>query len=207
MPEPSENANQGSAAGLSRRVQWDALAAIIASFIGFLALLVAGYTAYIQRYTANIQAEQVRAQVWPNLIAGNDDNDLSLIVYSKGVGPAIVRSAQIWVDGKPQTDWRHALDALGMKHPITFSQSTINPAVVSPGENVRIIKFDDKDVYRQFRAAAVSKHMAIAICYCSTLGECWQYRDAHLVGFKQGPLQVTPIKQCPRLPRAEVFNN
>lgn len=205
MPDPSEN--HENPVRRDRRVEWDALAAIIASFIGFLALLVAGYTAYIQSYTANIQAEQVRAQVWPNLIAGNDDNDLSLIVYSKGVGPAIVRSAQIWVDGKPQPDWRHALDALGMKHPLTFSQSTINPAVVSPGENVRIIKFEDKDVYRQFRTAAIAKHMAIAICYCSTLGECWNYRDAHLVGFKQGPLHMTPVKQCPRLPPSEVFNN
>jgi len=179
---------------------WNALSAIIASLIGLLALCVSGYTAYIQR-------EQVRAEVWPNLIAGNDDNDLSLIVYSKGVGPAIVRSAQIWVEGKPQSDWHHVLDALGMKRPITFSESTINPDVVSPGENVRIIKFEDKDIYRQFRSAAVAKHMAIAICYCSTLGECWQYRDAHLVGFKEGPLQMAPVNQCPRLHPAEVFNN
>jgi hypothetical protein len=198
MSEPLPPSDESASARGGRN--WNALSAIIAALIGLLALCVSGYTAYIQR-------EQVRAQVWPDLIAGNDDNDLSLIVYSKGVGPAIVRNAQIWVDGKPQTDWTHALDALGMKHPITFSQSTINPAVVSAGENVRIIKFEDKAVYRQFRAAAVARHMAIAICYCSTLGECWNYRDAHLVGFKRGPLQVTSVGRCPRLPPSEVFNN
>ncbi|HEX6559516.1 MAG TPA: hypothetical protein VF021_08635 [Longimicrobiales bacterium] len=199
MTEPLPPSD-GSVSAPARGRNWNALSAIIASLIGLLALCVSGYTAYIQR-------EQVRAQVWPNLIAGNDDNDLSLIVYSKGVGPAIVRSAQIWVDGKAQSDWHHVLDALGMKRPVTFSESTINPDVVSPGENVRIIKFEDKDLYRQFRAAAVAKHMAIAICYCSTLGECWNYRDAHLVGFKQGPLEVKPVDQCPRLPASEVFNN
>ena len=203
----ANSASNGPASPARRQVRWDAIAAIIAALVGFLALLVAAYTAYVQRYTANIQAQQVRAQVWPNLIAGNDDNDQSLIVYSKGVGPAIVRTAQIWVNGKPQPDWHHALDALGMKHPLSFSQSTINPAVVSPGENVRIIKFADKDAYQQFRIAAIARHMSIAICYCSTLGECWSYRDAHLVGFKQGPLGVTPVAQCPRLPPSEVFNN
>jgi len=189
------------------RRNWDALAAIIASFIGFLALLVAGYTAYIQRYTADIQAEQVRAQVWPSLIAGNDDDQLGIMLYNKGVGPAIVRSAQIWVDGKPQPDWRHVLDALGLQHHFTYSQATINPTVMSPGDTVPAIKFADKEVYQRFRAAALRQHMTIAICYCSTLGECWRYRDEHLVGYKEGVVQTTPLAHCPRLPPAEVFNN
>jgi hypothetical protein len=40
-----------------RRRDWDAFAAVIASFIGFLALAVSAYTAYVQR-------QQLRAQVW-----------------------------------------------------------------------------------------------------------------------------------------------
>jgi hypothetical protein len=198
--------SKGSDSPRSRR-NWDALAAIIASFIGFLALLVAGYTAYIQRYTADIQAEQVRAQVWPNLIAGNDDDQFSIMVYNKGVGPAIVRSAQVWVNGKPQPDWRHVLDALGLEHHFTYSQATINPTVMSAGDTVPAIKFKDKDVYQRFRAAALRRHLTIAICYCSTLGECWRYRDEHLVGFKEGVVQTTQLAQCPRLPASEVFNN
>jgi hypothetical protein len=179
---------------------WDAVSAVIAALIGLLALCVSGYTAYIQR-------QQVRAQVWPSLIAGNDDNQFSIMVYNKGVGPAIVRSAQIRVDGKPQPDWRHVLDALGLEHHFTYSQATINPTVMSPGETVPAIKFEDKDVYQRFRAAAIRQHVTIAICYCSTLGECWRYRDEHLVGYKEGVVQTTPLAHCPRLPSAEVFNN
>src|SRR5579885_592662 len=129
----SENANHSNPARGSRSVEWDALAAIIAALIGLLSLIVAGYTAYVQHYTANIQAEQVRAQVWPWLVAGNDDNALTVDVYNKGVGPAIVRSAQIFVDGKPQPDWMHVLRALGAV-PHRYSQASLNQNVLSPGE-------------------------------------------------------------------------
>lgn len=192
---------------LRREIGWDAVAAIIASLVGFLALLVAGYTAYIQRYTANIQMEQVRAQVWPWLEAGNNDSNNSVEVYNKGVGPAIVRSAQVWVDGKSQTDWNHVLNALGVARPVTYSESTIYPAVVSAGETIPVIKFAKDDAYRQFRTAAIQKHLTVAICYCSSLGECWRYRDEHLVGYKHGTLKVDPVAQCPRLSPSDIFNN
>ncbi|MER3546616.1 MAG: hypothetical protein C4338_03035 [Rhodanobacteraceae bacterium] len=69
------------------------------------------------------------------------------------------------------------------------------------------IKFADKDVYQRFRAAAIKQHLAIAICYCSTLGECWRYQDNHLVGYKEGVMQNRPIGKCPRLAPTEIFNN
>ena len=195
-----ESASAPAVKRLGREIRWDAAAAIVASLVGLLALLVAGYTAYIQR-------QQVRAQVWPWLLAGNNDNQNSVEVYNKGVGPAIVRSARIWVDGKSQPDWNHVLDALGVAKPRAYSESTIYPNVLSSGETVSIIKFIEKDAYQRFRAAAIQKHMTIEICFCSTLGECWRYRDNHLVGYKEGMVQVKPVEECPRLPPSEVFNN
>ena len=182
------------------------MAAIIASLVGFLALLVAGYTAYIQRYTAEIQTKQVQAQVWPWLVAGNNDNERSIEVLNKGVGPAIVRSAQVFVDGKPQPDWQHVLEALGTV-PHRYSQSTLNPNVLTPGEKVPVIQFADKDDYERFRTAAVTHLTLINICYCSTLGECWMYSDEHAVGYKSLAQLVTPVDQCPKLPDNVIFNN
>ena len=191
---------------LRREIKWDAVAAIIASLVGFLALLVAGYTAYVERYTAEIQNKQVQAQVWPWLEAGNYDDKHSIEVVNKGVGPAIVRNAQIFVDGKPQRDWHHVLEALGTVSQ-GFSQMTLNPNVLAPGEKVAVIRFKDKDDYARFRAAAVAHLTLINICYCSTLGDCWRYSDRHLVGFKSLARLVTPVAQCPKLPRDSVFIN
>lgn len=191
---------------LRREIRWDAVAAIIASLVGFLALLIAGYTAYIQRYTAEIQTKQVQAQVWPWLVAGNNDNELSVEVLNKGVGPAIVRSAQVFVDGKPQPDWQHVLKALGTV-PRQYSQATLNPNVLTPDEKVPVIQFADKDDYKRFRAAAVTHLTLVDICYCSTLGECWMYSDKHAVGYKSLAQLVTPADQCPKLPDNVIFNN
>lgn len=199
-PEGSPNASAKSG------VRWDAMAAVIAALIGLLSLIVAGYTAYVQRYTANIQREQVRAQVWPRIGIGNDDNNQSIMLYSKGVGPAIIRSAQVFVDGHPQPDWAHVLEALGLPAH-GFSQSDLNRNVLSPGEQVPIIHIRDRDSYDRFKSAAESRLTLVKVCYCSTLGECWMYSDHHVVGYKSLAQLVKPIDRCPKLPDSVVFRN
>ena len=181
-----------------RRRDWDGVAAVIAAMVGLLALGVSGYTAYIQH-------QQVRAQVWPYVEAGNDDGNQSIYVYNKGVGPAIVRSAQVFIDAKPQPDWAHVLTALGLP-PHDYQQSTLNPDVISPGEQVRIIGIKDEDRWKTFRSGAVAR-MTMDICFCSTLDECWMYHDQHPVGYKSTAQLVHPVDRCPSLPDAEVFNN
>ena len=201
MPEPQRDE---SAPGLAdkrprREIRYDAVAAVIAALVGMLALLVAGYTAYIQR-------QQVRAQVWPWLVAGNNDNERSIEILNKGVGPAIVRSAQVFVDGKPQPDWQHVLKALGTV-PHSYSQSTLNPNVLTPGEKVPAIQFADEDDYKRFKSAAVQRLTLVNICYCSTLYECWMYSDKHAVGYKSLAQLVKPIDRCQKLPDNAIFNN
>jgi hypothetical protein len=198
MVELPHNSDESQVAVARVGIRWDAFAAIVASLVGLLALCVSAYTAYIQH-------QQVRAQVWPYLEAGNDDGNQSIYVYNKGVGPAVVESAQVFIDGKPRTDWAQVLTALGMS-PHDYVQSTLNPDVISPGEQVRVIRIPDKDRWLAFRGAAVAR-MTLDICYCSTLDECWMYHDRHPVGYKSTAQLVRPVDRCPRLPDAEVFNN
>jgi hypothetical protein len=180
----------------ARSRNWDGVAAILAALIGFLALVVSGYTAYIQR-------QQVRAQVWPYLILTNYDDKRSLDVFNKGVGPAIVRTARVRVDGKAQPDWRHVLDALGVPaQPHTFNLSTIHVAVLSPNDEHAMIAFEDDATYRAFRDAAVTR-MQTELCYCSTLGECWAYGDSV---FGNAP-NLKPVSECPALPPGEEFQD
>ncbi|MCE5232488.1 MAG: hypothetical protein ABFC67_13460 [Mizugakiibacter sp.] len=199
MAAPTPPAEPAAPRAREGRRNWDALAAVVAALIGFLALVVSGYTAYIQR-------QQVRAQVWPFLVVGNDDLAQSVLVYNKGVGPAIVRTAQIWIDGKPRPDWQHVLDALGVAEPRRFIQSTLNPNVLTPGSELQMIRFPDKEVWQHFRTQALHR-MSMAVCFCSTLDECWMYSDRHPVGYKAPTLLVQPVDRCPRLPVAEIFNN
>ena len=66
-----------------KRTESNAVAAVIAALIGLLALGVSGYTAMLQR-------EQVRAEVWPYLQPGItiEQGSMATGLENKGVGPA-----------------------------------------------------------------------------------------------------------------------
>lgn len=144
MPESPIPPDESQMTGAQPGVRWDALAAIIASLVGLLALIVAGYTAYIQR-------QQVRAQVWPHLDIGQSTFPPSIYVVNQGVGPAIVRSVEVLVDGKPQPDWDHVFAAEGMKGEIDTQGPAINGNVLAPGSMKSWVNFEfTRDQYQSF---------------------------------------------------------
>lgn len=163
---------------------WDAVTALIAALIGVLALLVSGYTAYIQR-------QQVRAQVWPRLLLANFTSEGAMKMLNKGVGPAIVRSVEVAVDGRPQRDWKEVVAALGLP-PSPLRTSTIGDYVISANEEVPVVVFADAGRFREFRDASRA-HLTIDVCYCSTLDDCWTYRDR----MDDARPAVAPVGSCP----------
>jgi hypothetical protein len=171
-----------------------AAAAVVATLVGLLALLVSGYTAYIQR-------QQVRAQVWPYLLVSNDDPKQAIEVLNKGVGPALVRSVQVWIDGKPQRTWDGVLTTLGIP-PHGYQDSTLNGNVLSAGEQVTWIRIADAPRFLRFRDAYRTR-MGTEICFCSTLGDCWIYSHRK----PAAKPEQHDVAQCPALPRSEVFND
>jgi hypothetical protein len=174
-----------------REIRWDAAAAIIASLVGLLALVVAGYTAYIQR-------QQVSAQVWPYLIGGNSGNNTELVWMNKGVGPAIVKSVEVTIGGQPQRDWKMVLDTLGIRS-AAYHQSFLNGNVVSPGETIHWIRFAQRRDYDEFMHLEQRPDFRVTICYCSTLGDCWR------TGFGAAPRQ--PVDRCPAVPESRQFHD
>src|SRR5262249_24941854 len=85
------------------RIRYDAA---VATFIALFAVGVAGYTAYIQR-------QQVRAQVWPVLeLVTSNEPALQIAVSNKGVGPALIRNVVVTTDGKVATKWREVMENL-----------------------------------------------------------------------------------------------
>jgi len=172
---------------------WNAFAAIVASLIGLMALVVSGYTAYVQR-------QQVRAQVWPYLMIGYADVERARIVFNKGVGPALIRSVQVLVDGKPQPDWTHVMTALGLSDKISLQQSTLANNVLSANEKLDILIVADEESYRAFREQSVHR-ASTRICYCSTLEDCWMYDDHR----QPDEPRTQPIDRCPELPSGQAF--
>jgi len=168
------------------------LGTVIAALVGFLALLVSAYTAYIQR-------QQTRAQVWPRLLTGARPQERLLAIYNKGIGPALVRSVQVYVDGKPQPDWAHVTAAMGLKLSERPKNSTIGFVVMAPGEELHLLRFATDADFAQ--AMAAPKQPEIHICYCSVLNDCWVMNDQ-----EEAPaMRVREVGSCPVDPAVD-FN-
>ena len=150
----------------ARRVDWSAVAAIVATLVGLLALAVSAYTADLQR-------KQVRAQVWPRLVLAWSGVRHEFIVMNKGVGPALVGSVRFYVDGVARRDWKAVSKAL-IGEPFAagqYSQSTISEWIVAPGEQLTVLQVSDDALWQRFRSEM--PRLRGRICFCSTLKECW----------------------------------
>lgn len=192
--ENGESVIDDAGSATPRQRNWDSVTALIAAMIGVLALLVSGYTAYIQR-------QQVRAEVWPTLLIGFYDPEFAVGVHNKGVGPAIVGSIQVWVDGQPARNWNAILQALGLPAE-GIGISTLDKTVISPGERVLAIRMADAASYQAFRDK-LSSRLNTEVCYCSTLGECWLYSDRTAT---RKP-RLSAIGQCPVVPDGQAFED
>jgi hypothetical protein len=169
--------------------------AIIATFVGFLALCVSGYTAYMQR-------QQVRAAVWPILeFDSSNAPDIHFTLANKGVGPAIIRHVIVRVDGTPVRNWKEALEKLLGPGEHLFSESDMNGRVLASNESMTVFTARDANnnplVFDKANPLWVTMNrerfrLTSEICYCSTLGECWTLRGGGLT-----PGTTTETRHCP----------
>jgi hypothetical protein len=168
--------------------------AFIATFVGFLALCVSGYTAYVQR-------QQVRAAVWPILQFDSSNGPIRFTLANKGVGPAIIRHVIVKVDGQPVKNWIEVLDKLLGPQKHRYSESDMNGHVFAAGESTIVFTPQDSNgndiVFDRSNPLWIQMNkdrfrVTVEICYSSTLGECWTLRAGGLT-----PGTTIETRRCP----------
>ena len=125
-------------------------------------------------YQAKLSRDQARAAVWPYLISGNSgENGYSRIVQNVGLGPAIIGSFEILVDGKPMHSWKEVADSLHVPIGFKGSRSTTfrRGLVVPVGANIHLIELPDSADIALMRSHL--DHLRSFICYCSLYDDCW----------------------------------
>src|SRR5690625_446630 len=118
---------------MNKSSRTDRLAAFVAALVGMLALLVAAYTAWIQR-------QQVRAEVWPSLLWMTMDSESRYVWMNKGMGAALVNSVEVMVDDLPVSSWNDVFHALQFE-PAESGTSTLADNVLAPGETLPWLVF------------------------------------------------------------------
>lgn len=165
-------------------------------FVAVAAVVVSALTAGTLVYQTRVIGDQFSATIWPYLSVGTTyDNDGEMIyVINDGVGPALIRSAQLYVDGRPvrawndyeqvlaedpaiRTLWRRTLAVALTRsnvHP-TISASSIGPSsTLRPGETRTLFKVV---FVSNVPPRVLTKHaLTLDLCYCSLNGSCWSLR-------------------------------
>lgn len=174
-----------------RKRDWASYSAVIATLVGLLALCVSAYTAMLQQ-------QQVRAQVWPRLQLMSSGSLQEVLVMNKGVGPAVIQSVRVSVGGVVQRDWKMLQQTLGVT-PAEYVQSTVNGTVISGGERYVMANFPDREVWMRIRPQL--QLLQRRMCYCSTLEECWVVETT-----PNGANEYRSVDRCERN-EAEEFND
>ena len=148
----------------------DRIMSVSAIVAAIAAVLVAAYEARINR-------EYQRISVWPriqqsNSFAGADT--YQRIVSNVGVGPALIRSVQVNVDGVARRNWSDVIHALIGKPAPGHIYSALHAGyVVLPNKDMTVLKIPPGEDAQKFWEQTQTPRLSIRICYSSLFDECW----------------------------------
>src|SRR3954451_4974269 len=83
-----------------------------------MALGISALALAVGAYQTRLMQTQARASVWPYLVSGFNYADFGerqgfeLHIQNNGVGPAIVQSTVVTLDGKPVKHWNDVINAV-----------------------------------------------------------------------------------------------
>ncbi|HEY4442198.1 MAG TPA: hypothetical protein VGN14_17190 [Candidatus Elarobacter sp.] len=171
--------------------------------IALCALLVSACATAASFWQTHVVAQQLSSQVWPFLTISTtyDVDSVAVDISNDGLGPAIVRSAELTIDGTPYADPLKAVLHLVSvpKHVrrISATYSGISPgSVIRVGGNVRFFRIVAPWFAQQY--AQRSERVDLRLCYCSLLGNCWRIAARQT----EDPI---PVSRCPSLGAAQLL--
>ena len=169
---------------------WQTILSVVGIFIAVLAL-----------YAALTESEAIRKQtsaaVWPYIQVTVTDYDVgedagfTLTFTNTGVGPALIRSVRVMVNGQAMSDWAQVVEYLGGTLDKHVGRTTISNRVLSPGHKINLVSVTEPGLARQFQAVVEDPKTAITFCYCSIFDDCW------LADSRAQVLDPEPVETCP----------
>lgn len=181
-------------------------------FIAIGALLVSAASALALIYQTRVVADQYAATVWPYLDISTSygRQGEKLVVNNDGMGPAIVRSARLFIDGKPISGWDGFFDTILREPDINayfrhvtakikagqVFKGSITTASFGPGETIRpgdAVTLLDIEVPNAPIRALEKHRISLALCYCSINKSCWMLQAIQQSFAGSEP---QPVSQC-----------
>jgi hypothetical protein len=159
-----------------KRLRFDLLIAVSALLISTIAALASVYQTRVIR-------EQLSATVWPYLSFDRtfSPQAVTLSLTNYGIGPALVRSASVELNGKQVPSWDEVIaeyarvaHQMNVKGVTRISDANLDGSVVlSAGVTRRLLEVQAAGA-TMHAVRRVAGGVALTVCYCSLLGQCWQ---------------------------------
>jgi hypothetical protein len=167
------------------------------TFVGVAALIVSITAVAVGLYGASLQRKHDRAEVWPHVefLVTTSPEGATLAVENTGIGPAIIKSVVVTVDGQPQRNWNDVLHTLVNAAPEFTQHVTVHTVVdhaVRPGDTVIALQFPLKDLPPDFWKWI--GRVGVTLCYGSVFDEHWTLSERALGG--TGAIWE-PARDCP----------
>ena len=161
----------------------DLLIAVCALLISSLGSAASWWQARLLNEQTRVLEQQLGAQVWPyvDVEIGLNGDTTSILVRNNGLGPAVIRSEAMTVDGVPSSSIVYALHKILGPHlvkralhgHIGLSLDGDSPgAVLRPGETTTLVALASKRFAPTLMRDA--GRFAFKICYCAIVPhQCW----------------------------------
>jgi hypothetical protein len=144
--------------------------------VALAAIFVGVATLFVYIYQARIMQHQQYASVWPYIewvTYSSDTEGFFIQVENKGVGPAIIKSVKMKLNGKQLNDNQELFKAMIGIDDFDYDQSTVEGRVIAAREIIKPFFIPDSVIANKFNAAWKKNKFSLEICYCSIYGECW----------------------------------
>ena len=163
------------------------------------AVVVALASLAVALYEARTNREYQKVSVWPYVSQSNafvPGEPYARNIANLGVGPALVKSFQVIVDGKPRRDWAEVSRELtGRAVPELVYYSLHAGSVLLPDKTVTLVRIPPGDAAQRFWEQAQTPRLSVRVCYCSLYDDCW-LTDGRTD-------QPTPVSSCRAEPDKE----
>lgn len=158
------------------------------TIIAVSALLISAITSTAVVYQTHVISQQFSATVWPYLSfeTTRDASHLSVNLRNDGVGPALIRTVDFTVDGKPVPSLSVVVDPI-VRQAIRSHSPGVRRTVVSSIEAGDVLPANQHVALVQVEGTQITKalladapRLNLSVCYCSLLGRCWikQFKDS-----------------------------
>ena len=187
MHDPSQT--EPSPASRSRRIadRTNRLLSSAAGFVAVSALVVSAYQTYIMR-------QQQKMSAWPYLqLYSSNADGAGLFMRNVGLGPVLVRSVEVSIDGRPARRWGDVFRAVrggDSAQANSTVTSDVGPgSVLLPGGTTEVLRVVAPAALVTLMHEAASRDRLVRrVCYCSLYQDCW-LSDSRL-------REPAPVRAC-----------